>query len=156
MTDVLECRVEPCTLQAVEEWVALRHALWPEGSEQEHRAEAQAMLWEQKEAIALLVRLPDGTAAGFAEAALRHDYVNGCSTSPVAFLEGIYVRPEHRRKGFARLLCKAVEDWANRLGCRELASDVLVHNTRSQSMHEALGFEETERVVYYRKLLSSP
>ena len=112
------------------------------------------MLWEQRQAIALLVRLPDGTPAGFAEAALRHDYVNGCATSPVAFLEGIYVQPEHRKQGLARLLCKAVEDWARSLGCTEFASDVLLENTASQGMHAALGFEETERVVYYRKRLS--
>ncbi len=147
-------RVEPCTLQTLEDWIALRHALWPEAPEQDHRSDVQAMLWEQKEAIALLVRLPDGTVAGFAEAALRHDYVNGCSTSPVAFLEGIYVLPEHRRQGLARLLCRAVEDWARHLGCREFASDVLLDNTASQAMHAALGFEETERVVYYRKALS--
>jgi aminoglycoside 6'-N-acetyltransferase I len=148
-------RIEPCTLQSLEEWAALRHALWPEAPVQEHRSEAQAMLWEQKKAAAFLVRLPDGTAAGFAEAALRHDYVNGCSTSPVAFLEGIYVEPAHRNRGLARLLCRTVETWARRLGCREFASDVLLENTASQSMHKALGFEETERVVYYRKPLPS-
>ena len=35
------------------------------------------------------------------------------------------------------------------------ASDVLVDNTGSQNMHRALGFEETDRVVYYRKPLLS-
>ena len=124
------------------------------GAEQDHRADAQALLWEQREAIALLVRLGNGTAAGFAEAALRRDYVNGCSTSPVGFLEGIYVKPEYRHRGLARLLCRAVEDWARNLGCREFASDVLVDNTGSQDMHRALGFEETDRVVYYRKPLA--
>ena len=155
MADGLAPRVEPCTIQTLDEWVALRHALWPDGSEQDHRADAQALLWEQREASALLVRLGNGTAAGFAEAALRHDYVNGCSTSPVGFLEGIYVKPEYRHRGLARLLCRAVEDWARNLGCREFASDVLVDNTGSQNMHRALGFEETDRVVYYRKPLAS-
>ncbi|MBM6578825.1 GNAT family N-acetyltransferase [Microvirga sp. BT689] len=154
MSDNPAPRVEPCSLQSLEDWITLRHALWPEAPEQDHRSEAQAMLWEQRQAIALLVRLPDGTPAGFAEAALRHDYVNGCATSPVAFLEGIYVQPEHRKQGLARLLCKAVEDWARSLGCTEFASDVLLENTASQGMHAALGFEETERVVYYRKPLA--
>lgn len=153
LADELAPRVEACTLKALDEWIALRHALWPSAPAEEHRSEAQAMLWEQKKAIAFLVRLADGTAAGFAEASLRHDYVNGCASSPVAFLEGIYVRPDRRRQGLARLLCLAVEEWARGLGCRELASDVELHNTGSQTMHDALGFEETERVVYYRKTL---
>jgi aminoglycoside 6'-N-acetyltransferase I len=48
-------RIEPCTLQSLEEWAALRHALWPEAPVQEHRSEAQAMLWEQKKAAAFLI-----------------------------------------------------------------------------------------------------
>jgi aminoglycoside 6'-N-acetyltransferase I len=79
--------------------------------------------------------------------------VNGCITSPVAFLEGIYVRPEHRNRGVARLLVQAVENWATELGCSEFASDTELHNFSSQRMHVALGFDETERVVYYRKRL---
>ncbi|UVF18547.1 GNAT family N-acetyltransferase [Microvirga terrae] len=155
MNDGTGPRIEPCALHSLEEWAVLRHALWPEAPVQDHLSDAQAMLWEQKKAAAFLVRLPDGTAAGFAEAALRHDYVNGCSTSPVAFLEGIYVEPEHRHRGLARLLCRAVEAWARRHGCREFASDALLANTASHGMHEALGFEETERIVCYRKPLSS-
>ena len=46
-----------------------------------------------------------------------------------------------------------MEEWARSLGCTELASDVELHNSPSQSMHLAIGFEETERVVYYRKPL---
>jgi hypothetical protein len=32
-------------------------------------------------------------------------------------------------------------------------SDTELDNVTSQAVHEALGFVETERVVYYRKLL---
>jgi RimJ/RimL family protein N-acetyltransferase len=46
-----------------------------------------------------------------------------------------------------------VEDWAIGLGCAEFISDVELYNKASQQAHEALGFEETERVVYYRKRL---
>ena len=84
---------------------------------------------------------------------MRRDYVNGCATSPVGFLEGLYVDPARRRRGIARKLCRAVEDWAASLGCSEFASDVYLGNENSQRAHEALGFEETERVVYYRKQL---
>lgn len=84
---------------------------------------------------------------------MRVDYVNGCSTSPVGFLEGIYVWPEYRRRGAARLLCREVEAWAREHGCRELASDTQTDNFPSRQMHEALGFAESERVVCYHKRL---
>jgi aminoglycoside 6'-N-acetyltransferase I len=90
---------------------------------------------------------------GFAEAAIRRDYVNGCETSPVAFVEGIHVVPEHRRQGVAGALIAAVEQWARDQGLRELASDALIENSQSHAMHRALGFSETERVVYFRKAL---
>lgn len=48
---------------------------------------------------------------GFANVALRNDYVEGCGTSPVAYLEAIYVDEEHRLSGYARELVKRCEDW---------------------------------------------
>lgn len=85
---------------------------------------------------------------------MRHDYVNGTSSSAVAFLEGIYVHPSWRRHGVARALVAAVMNWGRSQGCGELASDALLENTSSHLMHEALGFEETERVVYFRMSLN--
>ncbi|WP_445501608.1 aminoglycoside 6'-N-acetyltransferase [Microvirga sp. G4-2] len=148
-------RIISCDFRSREAWAALRHELWPDTTLSEHLQETEALLKEPDQAVAFLTYDADGAAIAFAEAALRHDYVNGCTTSPVAFLEGIYVRPAYRKQGIARLLCTVVEDWARDLGCQELASDVEIHNVTSQSMHIAVGFEETERVVCYRKPLSS-
>lgn len=97
----------------------------------------------------------DGAAVplGFIEVALRTDYVNGTDSSPVAFLEGIFVVPEARESGVARRLVAEAEHWARCMGCKELASDARVDNTSSHAMHAALGFVETERVVFFRKVL---
>ncbi len=53
----------------------------------------------------------DEGAMGFAEATLRTDFVNGCVSSPGVFLEGIYVEPQARRQGVARLLVDVVGAW---------------------------------------------
>ena len=145
--------VERCTRASFEDWLGLRQALWPQASAQELRLEAASMLDRPDDAVAFVARDEHGNVVAFAEATLRRDYVNGCSTSPVAFLEGIYVHPQRRNRGLARLLCNAVSDWAAGLGCTEFASDVELHNEASQRAHQALGFDETERVVYYRKEL---
>jgi aminoglycoside 6'-N-acetyltransferase I len=92
---------------------------------------------------------------GFAEVAVRGDFVNGCEHRPALFLEGIYVRPEHRGRGVARALCDAAGDWGLAQGCREFASDVYIDDHDSLAAHRGLGFEETERVVYFRKLLAN-
>lgn len=145
--------VERCQPADIEDWLALRCALWPEGSAAEHRAELEDILINGRE-VAFIARDASGTPLGFTEAALRHDYVNGCDTSPVAFLEGIYVTPAQRRCGVAQKLCAAVEDWARATGCSEFASDAALDNLDSHAMHRALGFAETERVVYFRKPLA--
>ena len=144
-------RIEICTPAMAEDWLSLRPLLWPHPLA-EHRLEVERAL-ANPDAIAFLARDEDGAAIGFAEATLRHDYVNGCITSPVGFLEGIFVAENHRRRGVARALCQAVETWVIGRDCSELASDSWLDDVRSQRMHGALGFSETERVVYFRKLL---
>jgi len=94
-----------------------------------------------------------GQAVGFAEASVRTDYVNGTDSSPVAFLEGIYVVPEARRKGVAASLVSAVCHWAHSAGCDTLASDASLENETSHAVHRALRFQETERVVFFRRAL---
>lgn len=133
-------------------WATMRHALWPEADVETHAAEIAEYFRDVKR-VGFLASGDDGQWLGFAEAGLRHDYVNGCETSPVAFLEGIYVAPDARGQGVARALIASVENWARQTGCTEFASDALLENIASHAMHEALGFEETERVVYFRKLL---
>ncbi len=150
--DVEIARLAPAQ---VERWAALRHALWPDASASEHDVEA-AHVFARGDSYCVLLAWHRGHAVGFAEAALRRDYVNGCDTSPllpVAFLEGIYVAPAQRGRGIARRLCDAVAAWARTQGARELASDALIDNHASHAMHRALGFSETERVVFFRREL---
>jgi aminoglycoside 6'-N-acetyltransferase I len=146
--------IELCTRAVLTDWITLRQALWPDDTAKEHDLETAALLDRAADAIAFLARADNKAAVGFAEATLRRDNVNGCTSTPVAFLEGVYVNPDWRKRGVARLLCRAVEDWAIRLGCSELASDTDLLNTASQLMHVALGFAETERVVFFRRPLA--
>ena len=132
-------------------WLSLRSSLWPDGTEAEHlRYMADALDRGHCVRVALA---PDGSAVGFVEASRRVDYVNGTSTSPVAFLEGLYVTPSARRQGVARSLVDAVERWAAAQGCSELASDSPIENVTAHAAHRALGFQETERVVYFRRVV---
>ncbi|MDL2407983.1 GNAT family N-acetyltransferase [Rhizobium calliandrae] len=144
-------RIEEANFEHLNGWSRLRAELWPESSAEYHCTELTEFL-SRKGAIAYLASEQDDVV-GFAEATLRHDYVNGCETSPVLFLEGIYVLPEHRRQGIARSLCRMVAAWGRAAGCREFGSDALLDNVESHAFHAALGFEETKRVVYFRKPL---
>jgi aminoglycoside 6'-N-acetyltransferase I len=146
-------RIEVVTHKHLAQWLPLRHALWPDTPRAEHAGEAAAIL--RSADAAAFVAMTD-EAVGFAEASLRRDHVNGCESPigmPVAFLEGLYVVPTQRRRGIARALCNAVADWGRAKGCIELASDTALDNLASQATHHALGFAETERVVFFRRAL---
>lgn len=145
--------ISPATAADLVDWARLRQALWPSHGIDGHLADIAGLLNAAGDSANFIARSDTGVAIGLAEAALRHDYVNGCKTTPVAFLEGIYVDPAHRRHGVARQLVAAVEGWALARGVREFASDAAVDNLDSHSMHAALGFDETQRVVFFRKLL---
>ena len=92
-------------------------------------------------------------AVGFAQCQLRHDYVEGTETSPVGYLEGIFVEPEYRKQGYGRQLVAACEAWAKEQGCTEFASDCLLENTQSIQFHLRSGFEEANRIVCFTKRL---
>jgi aminoglycoside 6'-N-acetyltransferase I len=134
-------------------WTEMRASLWPDDTQQTH-AEAVHQLLQSGENWAFIAEAPDGESAGFAEVAVRK-YANGCDTRPVAFVEGIWVKPKFRRHGVGALLIKHIEALAVALGFRELASDTLIDNRDSQAAHLAWGFSETERVVYFRKILNA-
>jgi aminoglycoside 6'-N-acetyltransferase I len=146
--------IERCVSIEQPGWLALRQALWPHCPREEHLAEMTSFIASPERYVQYVAYTRSGQAVGFAEASVRTDYVNGTTTSPVAFLEGLYVLPEARRNGIAKSLVSAVSDWALSVGCRELASDASLENLISQTVHRALGFEETERVVFFRKSLS--
>jgi aminoglycoside 6'-N-acetyltransferase I len=146
-------RIQPGASAPLCGWLQLRQALWPDCPPDEHQVEIRQMLGEPQRYGCWLACAENGEVVGLAEAALRHDYVNGTDSSPVVFLEGIYVAPGHRRQGIAQRLIEQVTYWGQQQGCVEMASDTSLDNLASQDLHHALGFEETERVVYFKKRL---
>lgn len=145
--------VKPCNDLPRPDWLLLRRQLWPDCPESEHLAEMEAFLAEPRRFGQFMAYDDAGAPVGLVEVAIRTDYVNGADTTPVAFLEGIYVAPNARRSGVARKLVAEAERWSLALGCTELASDAAMENTASHAMHAALGFLETERVVFFKKVL---
>ena len=131
-------------------WLSMYKKLWPHHSDAALLAEIDRINRSSKRA-AFVAEL-DGKPAGFAEYALR-DYANGCDSQPVPFLEGVWVAEEFRGKGVARDLIGFLIDRARRQGFTEFGSDVELTNYASQLMHERLGFEQREKVIYYRKML---
>ena len=105
------------------------------------------------EATAFFIKYEGNKPAGFAQVGLRSDYVEGTETSPVGYLEGVFVKPEHRKKGYARELLAQCQLWAKEKGCAEFASDCELSNAESLKFHIAVGFSEANRIICFTKKL---
>jgi aminoglycoside 6'-N-acetyltransferase I len=131
------------------EWARLRTALWPD------QTEADMAEWlSRDDAVTLVAMREDGTLCGFADVGERR-WADGCDTRPIAYLEGWYVDPDVRRRGFGTAILLAADAWAVRHGYREIASDARLDNEISHLAHRRAGFDEIERVVLYAKRLDA-
>ena len=125
--------------------------LWPEHSREEMETEFCSLL--QNRECTLFLAVKEAQTVGFAQCQLRHDYVEGTESSPVGYLEGIFVDKAHQGKGIARQLLAACENWAREMGCREFASDCELTNKESLAFHLKVGFSEANRIICFTKTL---
>ena len=151
----MDATIRACTLADDAAWLALRREMYAHHDVATLHAEMISMCREPGRHAQFLGEGADGRALGFAEVSLRHDPVVGTSTSPVAFLETVYIVPDARRHGLARALVAQARAWGRARGCTEFASDALLDNAASHAMHRALGFEETKRIVCFRQSLET-
>ena len=120
-------------------------------SKQELLEEFKATI-TNKESV-LFLNYSEGVPVGFAQCTLRHDYVEGTHSSPVGYLEGIFVKEEYRERGYAKELLCACEKWAKEQGCSEFASDCELTNSDSFAFHMKTGFIQVNIIVCFKKLL---
>jgi aminoglycoside 6'-N-acetyltransferase I len=132
------------------DWLRMSMALFRAPAE-EHEPDMRAFLARDDGQVFIAER-PDGTVAGYVEVGTRN-VADGCSTSPVGYIEAWYVDADVRRAGYGRALFAAAEAWARGRGYREMASDALIDNEISLRAHLRLGYEEVDRVVTFRKSL---
>ena len=129
---------------------ALACELWPDNRPEDLLAEWEALAPGEG---AVFAAVEDGVTAGFAQCQLRRDYVEGTDSSPVGYLEGIYVREAFRGRGLARALLQACEGWARGRGCAQFASDCELGNAGSIAFHLGAGFAEANRIGCFTKRL---
>lgn len=142
--------IEQVSKENIAFYAQMAHQLWPEGELEEHLQELLELLHSDSQAC-FLYKTPTGKYIGFIQLSLRSDYVEGCETSPVAYVEGIFVAEPYRKTGIAREMIAAGEKWGKEKGCQEIASDAIISNELSIQFHKAVGFTEANRIVCFAK-----
>jgi len=136
--------IVPVTKKNENAWAELCVALWSDLTVDSVLKMSSEGLFKNE-----FLYIEEGEAAAFLSLSLRSDYVEGTESSPVGYIEGLYVRPEFRRRKIAEQLVNHAKEWSKHYGCTELASDCILDNTASQAFHTDVGFTEANRLVCY-------
>jgi aminoglycoside 6'-N-acetyltransferase I len=107
----LKTTIERCSSLDQPGWLEFRVALWPDATADDHRGYMAISLAQPERFLQLMMYDEHHLPIGFIEGSIRGDYVNGTETSPVGFVEGVYVLPVLRRRGIARQLFDAIGAW---------------------------------------------
>ena len=121
-----------------EDWLKLRQSVYGFHPEDFHRREMEMWLTDSTKCCWLAREQEE--AVGILEASLRN-VVDGCLSSPVGYIEGIFVLPDWRARGIARALILTAEDWMRGQGCSEVATDAEIDNEEAMASHLKMGFE---------------
>jgi aminoglycoside 6'-N-acetyltransferase I len=135
------------------DWVRLRDALWPD-SLWDHEMETQQYFETRAGLPIVFLAEVDGRIVGFLEMDYRK-YAPGCTSSPVPFIEGWYVEPALQGRGIGRALMAAAESRARAEGYTEIGSDAGLDNADGIAAHLAVGYQEVERIVSFRRSLQT-
>jgi len=148
MTDIT---IRRATQTDKPEWLRMRLTLWPDSSTEEFEPELDNILADPLTPVFVAAR-SNRKLGGFLEGGTRY-HGESCETSPVGYLEGLYMDEDLRGQGIAILLMNAAEDWARSMGYREMASDTWLENEASIQLHLNRGYQEVERLVHFVKKL---
>ena len=147
----MKTTIKKATVEDIEIVAGLAIQMWNTHTLEELKQEFLDAM--NKESNTVFLALSDEGAVGFAQCGLRHDYVEGTASSPVGYLEGIFVAEEYRKRGLAKDMLEACQSWAKKQGCTEFASDCELENEESLEFHLKMGFEEANRIICFTKKL---
>lgn len=148
----IEYRIVSYEPEYLDDLTSMALDLWPENEYMHLRDEFEHFAADDRQMVFLSIL--DDLPVGFIHVSLRADYVEGADSSPVGYVEGIYVLPEFRKKGISKKLLSEAEAWSQSKGCVQIASDIEDENKVSYDFHIGVGFKEVNRVICFIKNLS--
>jgi aminoglycoside 6'-N-acetyltransferase I len=151
LTIILNMIIEILSKDNLKALVELVLELWTDCSYDEEIENYSKIINSEKD-VCYLAKVQE-KYIGFILLSVRNDYVEGATQMPLAYIEGIYVKPDYQKQGVAKKMIDIAEDWAKLKGLKQLASDTNITNFESINFHNSVGFEEVSRVVCFVKNL---
>jgi len=128
-------------------WRKFRNSVYSTVTDEFHEIEMEN-IFGSEEWFCYFLTNENNNIIGFVELSARN-VVDGCLSSPVAYIEGLYIEAEYRGKGAGKKAIEAIHKWCKINGFTELAADAELSNLNAQIFFNAVGFKETYRVVEF-------
>lgn len=141
-------KLTPIEKEDFPEWKAMREVLYHSTASEFLDKEMEAIL-NHGSWFCFCIKNDNSETIGLVELSARN-IVDGCLSSPVAYLEGLYLKPDYQGRGLGRSVMKLIFSWCSDKGYTELATDTNYENFRARAFYKALGFEELENIVGFR------
>jgi len=141
-------QLAPIQLSQFTQWKAMRKAIYPVLDDRYDEQEMKQIVGHP-DWFCYFLTDADGTLLGLVELSSRN-IVDGCLSSPVAYIEGLYLKPEYRHQGLGKEVIQLLRSWCRERSFSELATDTQLANEAAQRFYRAAGFQETDRVVEFR------
>lgn len=93
---------------------------------------------------------PRAAGVGFAQ---LYPSFTSVGMKKIWILNDLFVHPDHRRSGVARLLIERAEDFARQDGAVRIKLQTEHGNTQARTLYEKLGWEFEDKYVQYKKKL---
>lgn len=141
--------ISEATYENIQDVAQLANIMWNDSTIKELESGFKEIINDEN--VVIFIASKKEEVVGFAQCGLRYDYVEGTNSSPVGYLEGIFIKEKFRKKGYAKKLLQYCEEWSKKKGCREFASDCEIINEISFMFHLSMGFSETNRIICFKK-----
>lgn len=145
----VDLKILPFRKEDLKEYLEMAPKLWPHHSKDELAKEFERILSSHNE-IGFICKKDDETL-GFITMSLKFEHVHEATSTPVGYLEGIFVKEKYRKLGIAKKMYEAGEKWAKSKGCSQMGSDTWDWNKDSVLFHGKLGFKVAHPIVHFIK-----
>jgi aminoglycoside 6'-N-acetyltransferase I len=152
--------IRQATTNDFDQWLRMRKLLYPECSQEELLSEIEKIFYEKSvvgelDYVVFVYEIETNTLGGFIETSIRQN-VSKCESSPVGYIESLYVDTDIRRNGIGRDLVSESEKWIIEKNCTEFAVDTDPEEKGTIEFYLSCGFTEVERneneVLFVKKV----
>ena len=98
------------------------------------------------------IQYQDQTPVGFAQCSMRSDYVEGTESSPVGYLEGIFVKEDHRGKGYAGECLDYARQIAEKENCYKMMLLTGSKDPETFHFYEKAGYNSSDKTAFIQWL----